>query len=1344
MFAYTCIMRTHNSAMQKDLEVERRQVYRIALFGEDFEADNHLNQKSRVLRREKLRSRERVSKLQIGTYMLFLGTASAFAFLAYTSHPVYLTYTSVTEAISSAPLSSSRDGEALADVASVADVADWMQGAMLDLFIPNNGGYPGRLLCQNQLVPPWLRLTQRRKKLTKTGDSRFSAFFPYRWENADTGVTAGTDETAFGSEGEFVYEGGKGYMDAGGFVLQINLTSTSPTAAEQVSSALESGFLDRQTSSLVVEFCIFNANLNAATYANVIFLVNSRGFVESEVEAETVFMGTDSLPAVACAAVASFLSFVYLGLEVRRLRQIGATKYFLDPWSIFDLLSSLLAVAACLMFVISSAGLDSLSMYKFSLGGFGDTLTDAKTGELFSDILARTELWREGRRVTAVMLIVSWMRFLKFLSRVQPRLGLLAESLGRSASALLLFSLIVVVLFFGFVFFCTLNFGNSVEEFSTLANSAALLFNFLLGEVDELSLILESDFWAAVIFFVAYVMVFFFVILNMYLAVLATAYSISIRNVEEQEEEDRALAVNKGDDEESEEESDEDEKELQKKRRRQQKHLATVKGTEEEQQEAEERRRRRSLEKEAEKSKNHFKIWMILAIWSVSFLLFYCLMVAFQLEPENRREAAMGVSLVLEGTGAADIGSREDLIEWVEGDLTEALFSAANTTQQQYLFPSGITAGEADGGGIYYPLVLGGWNVILGSSPVRMSLRLMRMDSFSPDALVLASANASRSTALVENKRTSDAEIEGTSSFSVEEPITELEDLGCTFTSSAFAEKGAYECFISADATNGTAMLHSLATSSSVMSDNLTVLSVDFVNFNANLDIFTYSVVAVSVQPTGSMSASLSSKAFRGNVYDFSKTRNVIRVVFEAFAVTLFLSVLFMALKRILIDTCKRLPKEDELLKKYEEELAEDLAHGNVHAGAQKPKLKSWPRKVAMWCTSHTGVFDLMDFLLCCIIAASLSFWIQVLTEAEAVSNFPLPPTGDQNALLKGARQVTEMLDDYARLAAVATPLVFLRSLRIFSLTPRLTILTKTLGAAAMNLLWFIVMLVVIMAGYVCAGMVLLSPAVEALREADGVIGPPFYFSYIILFYFVFVNFFMAIVAEAYAIVKRDLAGKQHFSSLDIVHTVKMLKAILFKPKAPEKKDVDDVASEEFRGDARDSFSDLSETDGGAKLQRGHLLEELSKVKQTDDDMLAGMGMNANIGAQPLTPGQWARLDASLRQWVVEEAGTMVDLFRKYETRRVVAGGQHESLERLLLDIQTEAFERLKVLDAECIREEKEVEEKNALLTSSLRPDLEALDHFIAYMESALYARKEEFKRLKNDYDDLRERQEEP
>uniref|UniRef100_A0A0G4HFB0 Uncharacterized protein n=1 Tax=Chromera velia CCMP2878 TaxID=1169474 RepID=A0A0G4HFB0_9ALVE len=83
------------------------------------------------------------------------------------------------------------------------------------------------------------------------------------------------------------------------------------------------------------------------------------------------------------------------------------------------------------------------------------------------------------------------------------------------------------------------------------------------------------------------------------------------------------------------------------------------------------------------------------------------------------------------------------------------------------------------------------------------------------------------------------------------------------------------------------------------------------------------------------------------------------------------------------------------------------------------------------------------------------------------------------------------------------------------------------------------------------------------------------------------------------------------------------------------------------------------------------------------------------------------------------------------EIRRVVAGGQHESLERLLLDIQTEAFERLKVLDAECIREEKEVEEKNALLTSSLRPDLEALDHFIAYMEFALYAREEEFKRLK-------------
>ncbi|KAJ8962227.1 hypothetical protein NQ318_018199 [Aromia moschata] len=129
----------------------------------------------------------------------------------------------------------------------------------------------------------------------------------------------------------------------------------------------------------------------------------------------------------------------------------------------------------------------------------------------------------EANNIFVVTLFVAYVKVFKFLN-FNRTMGQLNNTLRKSAMDILGFSLMFFIIYFAFAEVGYLLFGSQVEHYSSFGTAMFALLRTILGDFNYAE-IEQANRILAPIYFLAYIFLVFFVLLNMFLAIINDSYA---------------------------------------------------------------------------------------------------------------------------------------------------------------------------------------------------------------------------------------------------------------------------------------------------------------------------------------------------------------------------------------------------------------------------------------------------------------------------------------------------------------------------------------------------------------------------------------------------------------------------------------------------------------------------------------------------------------------------------------------------------------------------------------------------------------------------------------------------
>jgi uncharacterized protein Yka (UPF0111/DUF47 family) len=130
-------------------------------------------------------------------------------------------------------------------------------------------------------------------------------------------------------------------------------------------------------------------------------------------------------------------------------------------------------------------------------------------------------------------ILLTCFQTFKYL-RMNRRLYMLWKTLQHAATNLFGFLFIFLIFVFGFVFLAWLTFGGEMLEFSTFNLSFGTCWNFLIGNPPDYSAMVQTNPIIGPIFFTLFTIFIFFILANMFIAIIANSFSVVSKSTADQ------------------------------------------------------------------------------------------------------------------------------------------------------------------------------------------------------------------------------------------------------------------------------------------------------------------------------------------------------------------------------------------------------------------------------------------------------------------------------------------------------------------------------------------------------------------------------------------------------------------------------------------------------------------------------------------------------------------------------------------------------------------------------------------------------------------------------------------
>ncbi|ELT90189.1 hypothetical protein CAPTEDRAFT_169289 [Capitella teleta] len=320
---------------------------------------------------------------------------------------------------------------------------------------------------------------------------------------------------SYSSEDELDGSSHWGYITTyggGGFYQDLALNKADSLAL--IADLKQNLWLDRGTRVVFVDFTVYNANINLFCVIRLVVEFPATGGAIPSWNFRTVklirYVSASDYFVMACECIFVLYVIYYIieeTLEIKR-HKLG---YFKSFWNILDIIVLMIAVC-CIGF----------NVYRtVAVADMLDTLLDSPNEYADFEFLSYWQVVFNS--ALAIMVFFAWIKVFKYIS-FNKTMTQLSSTLARCAKDLAGFAVMFFIIFLAFAQLGYLIFGTQVKDFSSFDDAVFTLFRIILGdfnfhELEQANRVLGPAYFILYVFFV------FFVLLNMFLAIINDTYS---------------------------------------------------------------------------------------------------------------------------------------------------------------------------------------------------------------------------------------------------------------------------------------------------------------------------------------------------------------------------------------------------------------------------------------------------------------------------------------------------------------------------------------------------------------------------------------------------------------------------------------------------------------------------------------------------------------------------------------------------------------------------------------------------------------------------------------------------
>ncbi|KAI3378657.1 hypothetical protein SNEBB_011293 [Seison nebaliae] len=300
--------------------------------------------------------------------------------------------------------------------------------------------------------------------------------------------------------------------EGGGYIANLNRTRAD---SEEVVDELKSyKWIDRGTRAVFIDFTFYNANINLFSQVRLVieFPATGGAFPSSVVRTVKLIRYVTGMDYFVLASEILFCLFlIYYSIEEIIEIKRNKCKYFKSVWNILDIVILIIGYIAV-----------TFSLYRNSkVKGLLDNLL--RNHYSFPDFEFLGYWETQYNNAVAFAVFLSWIKIFKYIS-FNKTMTQLSTTLGKCAKDVAGFAVMFFIVFFAFAQLGYLIFGTQIKDFSSFVSSLFTLFRIILGDFDFHALE-QANRVLGPIFFLTYVFFVFFVLLNMFLAIINDTYS---------------------------------------------------------------------------------------------------------------------------------------------------------------------------------------------------------------------------------------------------------------------------------------------------------------------------------------------------------------------------------------------------------------------------------------------------------------------------------------------------------------------------------------------------------------------------------------------------------------------------------------------------------------------------------------------------------------------------------------------------------------------------------------------------------------------------------------------------
>ncbi|KAG7235119.1 hypothetical protein INR49_025224 [Caranx melampygus] len=444
---------------------------------------------------------------------------------------------------------------AVTDSMSLEEVFTWTNTTLLsNLF----GVYPGFITDGNSKLVGKARLRQLRvkKNSCQTASSMLqfvpNCHAPYSWEVEDTGsyytgwngsvrgdnATSPSSSWMYQTQDQLRAHSVWGKMvlyRGGGFDTGRAVDVFVSVIHSTLDYLFRNKWLDMYTRAVIVEFTVYNANVNLFCIVTLLFETTAIGAFQFHTELHSVrlYQSTGGLHIFVMATEIIYLLFIlyYMFLQGKLMKQ-QRWAYFRSKWNLLELAIISLSWGAAAAFVTRTLlGNRDVTYYHHHKNQFANFYETATTDLVLQSLIAFLVL---------LATIKLW-----HLLRLNPKMNLITASLQRAWSDISGFLMIIVILFIAYSCASNLTYGWRLSSYRTFTDALLTIISLQMGifNYDE---VLDCNLLLSGLLFGSCIVIMTFVLLNLLISVILMAFSHEqIYHKPSEEEEIVALMLKK-------------------------------------------------------------------------------------------------------------------------------------------------------------------------------------------------------------------------------------------------------------------------------------------------------------------------------------------------------------------------------------------------------------------------------------------------------------------------------------------------------------------------------------------------------------------------------------------------------------------------------------------------------------------------------------------------------------------------------------------------------------------------------------------------------------------------------